>query len=192
MKILETTVLPTQYGNFEMIAIESEFVDFPHIVLKTNDYLKKDSPTLTRIHSECMTGDVFGSARCDCGQQLEKSLDLIGKEGGVLIYLRQEGRGIGLVNKMKAYQLQDKGLDTVDANLALGFHQDSRKYDLALEILQYLGIKKLELITNNPDKLDLFNTTDILVAKRRNLNITANSHNQSYFSAKKDKFGHLL
>jgi GTP cyclohydrolase II len=190
MKILEQTTLPTQYGVFEMIAIESDFIDFPHIVLKSKEL--NTSNTLTRIHSECMTGDVFGSSRCDCGEQLDLSLTQIGQEGGILIYLRQEGRGIGLVNKMKAYNLQDHGVNTFDANLQLGFHQDERKFDIAVEILNHFKIESIELITNNPEKIDIVTNSKIKVEKRRVLNIKENAQNSSYLSAKKNIMGHLL
>lgn len=191
MKILEQTNLPTKYGEFQMIAIESDFVDFPHIVLHTKQ-IDNSKTTLTRIHSECMTGDVFGSARCDCGEQLDLSMALLAKEGGILIYLRQEGRGIGLVNKLKAYNLQDQGLNTFDANLKLGFHQDERTFDIAVEILNHFEIKFIELITNNPEKIHVFDQTDIEVKSRRALNIQPSSTNTDYLQAKKDIMGHML
>jgi 3,4-dihydroxy 2-butanone 4-phosphate synthase / GTP cyclohydrolase II len=191
MKILESTTLPTRFGEFEMIAIESPFVDFPHIVLKTKG-LERVNSVLTRIHSECMTGDVFGSNRCDCGEQLEKSLELLGKEKGILIYLRQEGRGIGLVNKMKAYNLQNKGLDTFEANLKLGFHQDERNFDIAIEILNHFGIKSIELITNNPEKIQLFEDSNIELTGRRKLEISPNTENKDYLNAKIKVAGHLF
>ncbi len=190
MKILEQTVLPTKYGEFQMIALESDFPDFPHIVLHTNKM--PENNVLVRIHSECMTGDVFASSKCDCGEQLDLSLALLGKEKGILIYLRQEGRGIGLVNKMKAYNLQNQGFNTFEANVKLGFHQDIRNFDLAVDILSYLEITSIELITNNPDKLKVFDNTTIKVIGRRALNIVSNASNDSYLKAKKDIMGHLL
>ena len=139
-----------------------------------------------------MTGDVFGSARCDCGEQLDLSMALLAKEGGVLIYLRQEGRGIGLVNKLKAYNLQDQGLNTFDANLKLGFHQDERSFDIAVEILNHFEIKSIDLITNNPDKIHVFDQTGIEVKSRRALKIQPSSSNTDYLQAKKDIMGHML
>lgn len=191
MKILEQTTLPTRFGEFQMIAIESDFPDFPHIVLKTAEFNSADD-VLVRIHSECMTGDVFGSARCDCGEQLDSSLEQIGESSGVLIYLRQEGRGIGLVNKMKAYNLQDQGLDTYDANVKLGFHQDARNFDIAVEILDYLKVSEIHLLTNNPEKLKTFDNTSVKVLGRKPLLTHVTTENKKYLETKKNRMGHFL
>jgi len=145
-----------------------------------------------RIHSECITGDLFGSTRCDCGEQLKASLDYIHEYGGMLIYLRQEGRGIGLVNKLKAYNLQDEGFDTVVANHQLGFATDLRNYDAALAILNQFGIKRIQLMTNNPEKLHAFETSGVSVESRIPLVIPAVSENERYLQTKKDSLGHML
>jgi len=150
-------------------------------------------PSLVRIHSECLTGDVFGSLRCDCGEQLEEALKLVGSAGcGVVIYLRQEGRGIGLENKILAYHLQERGLDTVEANLALGFPADLREYSVAASILRELGIRKIRLITNNPAKLDDLEEAGIEVVERVPLIVKSNPHNARYLQTKKHRLGHLL
>ena len=190
MKRLEKASLPTKYGEFDMLAYESPFNDFPHVVLfsKTN----KDEIPIVRVHSECMTGDVFGSARCDCGEQLDYSLEYVNKHGGIVIYLRQEGRGIGLVNKMKAYNLQDVGLNTYEANIKLGFHQDLRKFDIAKMILEDLGIQKIKLLTNNPDKIKQLSESGIEIIKRIPIEIQAHKTNKDYLKTKKDDMGHML
>jgi 3,4-dihydroxy 2-butanone 4-phosphate synthase/GTP cyclohydrolase II len=149
-------------------------------------------PVLVRIHSECLTGDVFGSARCDCGEQLEKSLHRIGIEGGVVVYLRQEGRGIGLVHKLRAYNLQDEGLNTADANTHLGFEVDERTYEDAVSILQDLGISEIRLMTNNPDKIDAFVNGPVRIAGREPIVISPRTENQAYLDTKKSLMGHLL
>ena len=145
-----------------------------------------------RLHSECMTGDVFGSKRCDCGEQLHKAMQKIDHEGGILIYLRQEGRGIGLSNKLKAYALQDQGRDTYEANKILGFEPDERKYNIAKEILTDLGISKIRLLTNNPDKVTQLTKYGIEVTERVPLEIPANEINKFYLQTKRDKFHHLI
>jgi 3,4-dihydroxy 2-butanone 4-phosphate synthase/GTP cyclohydrolase II len=148
---------------------------------------------MVRIHSQCFTGDTLFSLRCDCGEQLEKSMEIISKHGsGILIYLSQEGRGIGLANKIKAYQLQDQGLDTVEANHALGFSSDGRNYQMAANILKDLGVTKIMLITNNPDKIEQLKNNGITIVKRIPLKITANTVNKGYLLTKKQKMGHLL
>lgn len=183
--------LPTVYGEFQVIAYASEFEDFPHLALvhKSTD-LSKSVPV--RIHSECMTGDVFGSVRCDCGEQLHGALEHFSKHGGILIYLRQEGRGIGLVNKLKAYNLQDEGMDTIKANYALGFHADERDYAPAIDILNNLKIKEISLLTNNPEKLDAFTDTAIKVKERIPIEMNPKAENESYLRTKKEDMGHLL
>jgi len=187
---LAESFLPTTYGKFTMLAYKSEFPDFPHIVLHNCD-LSKDVIDL-RIHSECMTGDVFSSVKCDCGEQLEASMLHISAHGGLLIYLRQEGRGIGLVNKMKAYNLQDEGLDTIKANHALGFHTDERDYSPALEILRDLGVKKVNLLTNNPEKIDAFSGSGIEVVERVSIEMQARKENADYLRTKKTGMGHFI
>lgn len=191
MEHLVETFLPTRSGNFMVRAYKSRFNDFPNMVLYTEDY-NKNGITDVRIHSECMTGDLFGSIKCDCGEQLAYSLEWIQREGGVLIYLRQEGRGIGLINKLKAYNLQHKGLNTVDANLELGFHSDPRDYTEAIEILNAMEVKKIRLLTNNPSKVDSFNNTDIELIERLPIEMDPLTENHSYLETKKRVMGHFL
>lgn len=191
MQILAQTSLPTKYGTFQMIALESGFKDFPHIVLTTQK-LDLNKPLALRIHSECMTGDVFGSWRCDCGDQLDYSMRQIAAQGGVLVYLRQEGRGIGLVAKMRAYNLQDQGMDTYQANIELGYHQDQREFSLAVEVLEHLGITQVKLLTNNPDKIKTFEGTSVQVVERLPIEIQSNAVNEDYLKTKKNVRGHLF
>ncbi len=145
-----------------------------------------------RIHSECMTGDVFGSTRCDCGEQLASSMKYLEDHGGMLIYLRQEGRGIGLVNKLKAYNLQDEGMDTIRANHALGFHTDERDFSVAIAILNSMSVKQVHLITNNPDKMDAFANSGIEIVSRIPIMIEPRPENRHYLTTKKQALGHLL
>lgn len=145
-----------------------------------------------RIHSECMTGDVFGSARCDCGDQLSASLSYLEQNGGLLIYLRQEGRGIGLTNKIKAYTLQEQGYDTIDANLKLGFHQDLRNYTTAIQILNHYEIKRVAILTNNPEKINALTESGIEITERVPIQIPSNPHNEAYLQTKQQKMQHLL
>ena len=181
--------MPTKYGEFKMHQFKGLDSDF---TVMSFGELKTTSPLL-RIHSECFTGDVFGSLRCDCGIQLEQSMKLISlSEGGVIIYLKQEGRGIGLRNKLKAYQLQDKGLDTFEANEKLGFKDDLRQYDDVKKVLDYFGIKSVKLISNNPDKIKFLENIDIKIEERVDLNILPNQKNYKYFVAKKNKKNHFL
>jgi 3,4-dihydroxy 2-butanone 4-phosphate synthase/GTP cyclohydrolase II len=175
-----------------MIAYTSEQLDYaPHIAMVHPD-IDVNQPVVVRIHSECLTGDLFHSQRCDCGDQLDAAMKEIAKSKGIVIYLRQEGRGIGLINKLKAYNKQDEGLDTVEANLALGLDIDSRNYQNAIEILDDLKVKRIKLLTNNPDKLNAFDGTDIEVIERMSLEITANDNNRKYLKTKKDSLGHFL
>jgi GTP cyclohydrolase II len=188
---LVSSRLPTIYGQFVIEAFDSGRVELPHLILANlpDGY---DGEINVRIHSECLTGDVFGSTRCDCGEQLAASMKFIEENKGILIYLRQEGRGIGLVNKLKAYNLQDEGMDTIRANHALGFHADERKYDAAIEILKQLGITEINLLTNNPDKLDAFENSGIKVVKRIPLMMEIRPENRHYLQTKKNSMGHLL
>ncbi|MCM8748432.1 bifunctional 3,4-dihydroxy-2-butanone-4-phosphate synthase/GTP cyclohydrolase II [Thermomicrobiaceae bacterium CFH 74404] len=186
------TLLPTEYGDFRIVAYRrfgGEEIDLALI----RGEVSGEEPVLVRVHSECLTGDVFGSQRCDCGEQLEAALRLLGEAGrGVLIYLRQEGRGIGLLNKLRAYHLQDQGLDTVEANLELGFPADLRNYREAALILRDLGIQRLRLLTNNPRKVEALSDCGFEIVERVPLEIPANEHNRRYLETKRDKLGHLL
>ena len=182
--------LPTQYGTFDMHVFRSMNDGFEHSALVLGDI---QSPMLTRVHSQCLTGDTFGSLLCDCGEQLDLSLKLIAKRGsGILLYLNQEGRGIGLSAKIQAYAKQKAGLDTVQANLALGFAADERNYQVAADILGSFDIRKIELLTNNPDKKSALEKYGIDVSKRVALEIQPNSYNRQYLSTKKQKLGHQL
>ncbi len=154
--------------------------------------LNISNPVLVRVHSECITGDLFWSKRCDCGQQLNESMRRISEEGGVLVYLRQEGRGIGIINKLKAYNLQDNGLDTAEANIALGFPIDQREFNVAIKILNELGITRIKLLTNNPEKVSAMNTTTIDVVTREKIIIPPCSDNLRYLRTKQNEMGHML
>jgi 3,4-dihydroxy 2-butanone 4-phosphate synthase/GTP cyclohydrolase II len=186
------TRLPTEFGEFTAIAYETT-VD-PRVPLAlTMGAVSGETPILVRMHSECLTGDVFHSRRCDCGTQLELALEIIAREGrGVLVYLRQEGRGIGLLNKMRAYELQDQGKDTVEANEALGFKPDARDYGIGAQILVDLGVKNLRLLTNNPKKRVGLEAYGLHFVERVPIEIPANETNRKYLSTKRDKLGHLL
>lgn len=189
-KIVESR-LPTIFGEFNISAFESGIANMPHLCL-SNIKAPFNVPVNVRIHSECMTGDVFGSTRCDCGEQLEYSMNYLRKNGGILLYLRQEGRGIGLINKLKAYNLQDEGLDTIQANHALGFETDGRSYEPAINILTQLGISSINLLTNNPDKIDAFENSSIKISKRIEVAIESRPENIGYLKTKKENLGHLL
>ncbi|WP_182200700.1 bifunctional 3,4-dihydroxy-2-butanone-4-phosphate synthase/GTP cyclohydrolase II [Paraliobacillus salinarum] len=184
--------LPTSYGEFKLIAYTEKWTKKEHLALVKGDITVNDTP-LVRIHSECLTGDVFGSHRCDCGPQLEKSLHEIESAGkGVLIYMRQEGRGIGLLNKLKAYKLQEVGYDTVEANHQLGFPDDLRDYAISAQMLRDIGVEKLILLTNNPRKIASMTEYGINVVKRQEIQIPSNKDNENYLNTKKSKLGHLL
>ena len=184
--------LPTTYGYFVAIAYKSQVDSNHHVALVRGD-VNTDDPVLVRVHSECLTGDVFASVRCDCGDQLRYSIQMVANEGrGVIVYMRQEGRGIGLHNKLKAYELQDGGLDTVEANEALGFEPDLRNYGIGAQILKDLGIKKLKLLTNNPRKIVGLDGYDLQVVERVPIVIAPNPNNLAYLTTKRTKMGHLI
>jgi 3,4-dihydroxy 2-butanone 4-phosphate synthase/GTP cyclohydrolase II len=187
-----TTKLPTEHGDFTVIAYANDVDTNVHLALVKGE-IKKDDAVLVRVHSECLTGDVFGSRRCDCGEQLHKAMEVIDKEGrGVILYMRQEGRGIGLVNKLKAYELQDKGLDTVEANLELGFKPDLRDYGIGAQILVDLGVRKMRLMTNNPKKIVGLEGYGLKVVERVPMEINPHERNLIYLKTKKKKLGHML
>ncbi len=188
---LVSTFLPTQYGDFEIKAFDSGKADLPNLAL-IHPACNFSEPVVVRIHSECMTGDVFGSRKCDCGDQLHAALKQCGEEKGVLIYLRQEGRGIGLINKLKAYQLQEKGMDTIEANVALGFEADLRTFDQAVEILLELEIRKIKLLTNNPLKMEALQGIGFVSVERVPLHGEEFDSNKNYLNTKRDKMGHQL
>lgn len=184
--------LPTKYGNFRMYGYVNRITGEHHLALVKGD-VATEEPVLCRMHSECLTGDVFGSLRCDCGEQLAEALRRIEKAGrGVLVYLRQEGRGIGLINKLRAYELQDRGMDTVEANIALGFPSDMREYDTGAAILSDLGVRKIILMTNNPLKISGLDHYGIEVTGRDPIEMTCNEKNRMYLYTKYRKMGHLL
>ncbi|TAL61280.1 MAG: bifunctional 3,4-dihydroxy-2-butanone-4-phosphate synthase/GTP cyclohydrolase II [Bacteroidetes bacterium] len=184
--------LPTPFGNFEMIAYKQTTSNQEHLAIVKGTW-KKDEPVMVRVHSCCLTGDIFGSLRCDCGPQLHKAMEMIEKEGkGVIVYMNQEGRGIGLMNKLKAYKLQEEGKDTVEANHALGLPMDSRDYGVGAQILRDLGINKLRLLSNNPKKRAGLLGYGLEVVENIPIEIQSNTHNKKYLQTKRDKMGHSL
>lgn len=182
----ETAILPTKYGTFNIQAFKDD-LGKEHLAIYTDNL--SEAP-IVRVHSECLTGDALGSLKCDCGEQLHAAMKLIAKEGGMIIYHRQEGRNIGLLNKVNAYALQDKGFDTVAANHQLGFQADERTYDIVEFILNHFGIKKLRLLTNNPKKIESLKNIEII--ERIPIQIASNPHNEGYLQVKKEQMGHLL
>ena len=184
--------LPTRYGKFKAIAYKSHVDSGEHIALTIGEW-KEDEPVLVRIHSECLTGDVFGSMRCDCGEQIDLALKQLAEEGsGIFLYMRQEGRGIGLHNKIKAYSLQDQGLDTVEANETLGFEPDLRHYGVGAQILRDLGVRKLNLLTNNPKKVVGLSGFDLEIVDRIPVEAEVTDENRTYMKTKKARMGHIL
>jgi len=187
------TVVPTLHaGEFHAVVYENQVDNLLHIAMVKGE-IDSNKPVLVRVHSECLTGDIFGSLRCDCGEQLHKAMEMIDKEGsGILLYIRQEGRGIGLVNKLKAYALQDQGLDTVEANEELGFKPDMRNYGIGAQILVDLGVKKMKLLTNNPKKMVGLEGYGLSIVEQVKIEIEPNKYNVGYLECKKLKMGHLL
>jgi len=189
---LSETALPTEHGNYKMIVYRDMLNGTVHVALVCGD-VRGDEPVMVRVHSECLTGDVFGSLRCDCGRQLKKAMEMISEQGrGAVLYLNQEGRGIGLADKIRAYSLQDKGMDTVQANEALGYKPDLRDYGIGAQILSDLGIKNIRLLTNNPRKIIGLQGYGLSITERLPLEMEANPANYKYLKTKKEKLGHKL
>lgn len=189
----EVTVnMPTEFGDFKLVAFEQIKTGEVHLALVKGEW-KKDEPVMVRVHSSCVTGDIFGSCRCDCGSQLHSAMMMVEKEGkGVVLYMKQEGRGIGLLNKLRAYKLQEEGLDTVEANLKLGFDMDNRDYGIGAQILHDLGISKIRLITNNPQKRVGLMGYGLEIVENVPIEIVPNPHNERYLLTKRDKLGHTI
>jgi len=184
--------MPTKAGDFKMVAYKEKLTDLDHLALVKGEFTE-DEAVLVRVHSSCMTGDIFGSCRCDCGPQLEKSMQMIEEAGkGVIVYMNQEGRGIGLVNKLKAYKLQEEGLDTVEANLQLGFKGDQRDYGVGAQILRDLGVTKMKLMSNNPTKRTGLIGYGLEIVDNVAIEVESNIHNEFYLKTKRDKMGHAL
>ncbi len=190
VKHVASARLPTQWGIFTIHGFEEETSGKEHVALVMGT-VGPDEPVLCRIHSECLTGDCLFSLRCDCGAQLQYAIESVAAEGrGMILYLRQEGRGIGLLNKIKAYELQDSGADTVEANEKLGFEADSREYQICKPMLDYFGVRKLRLMTNNPGKVEALGAIGMEVVQRVPIHIGINTHNESYLAVKINKLGH--
>lgn len=192
VKRVTVASMPTKFGDFKIYSYENQLNKEHHVALVKGE-INNEEPILIRVHSECLTGDAFGSLRCDCGDQLETAMKNIEAEGlGILLYMRQEGRGIGLINKLKAYHLQDRGYDTVEANLALGFPDDMREYGIGAQILKDLGVKRIRLMTNNPKKLIGLAGYDLEIVERVSIQMNHNERNEQYLKTKQKKLGHLL
>ena len=190
---IERIQMPTDYGNFDLVVYASKLNPEEHHLALVKGEIRSEDPVLVRVHSECLTGDVFGSRRCDCGSQLHSALAQIEEVGsGVLVYMRQEGRGIGLANKIRAYKLQEEGLDTVEANERLGFGSDLRDYGMGAQILYDLGVRKIRLMTNNPRKVVGLDGHKLEIVEKVPIRIAPNEHNERYLGTKRDKLGHLL
>jgi len=186
------TALPTSWGNFTMIAYSvSEEDSMPHLAM-VHENFDRTAPVYLRIHSECLTGDLFHSHRCDCGEQLDRAMEMAAEKGGVVLYLRQEGRGIGLINKIKAYNLQDQGLNTAEANSHLGLDVDARHYDIAVQMMEDLKIDRVHLLTNNPLKVEAVEGSSVEVVSRIPLVIASRAENFQYLKTKKELMGHFL
>ena len=187
-----TVDMPTEYGHFKLVPFRQTSSGLEHMALIKGEW-KEDEPVLVRVHSSCATGDIFGSKRCDCGQQLHKAMQMIEKEGkGVIIYMQQEGRGIGLMNKIEAYKLQEEGLDTVDANIHLGFKPDERDYGCGAQMLRHLGVHKMRLLTNNPTKRVGLEAYGLEIVENVPIEVTPNEYDYKYLKTKKDRMGHTL
>lgn len=184
--------MPTTWGNFDLIAFRQIDTDEIHLALIKGTW-DENEPVMVRVHSSCVTGDIFGSCRCDCGEQLHRAMEMVEKEGkGVILYMHQEGRGIGLINKLKAYKLQEMGRDTVEANLELGFKMDERDYGVGAQILRNLGITKLRLISNNPRKRVGLMGYGLEIVENLGIEVAPNEHNEKYLQTKRDKLGHQI
>ena len=192
LKIQAESNVPTEFGEFRMMAFSEDDKNWmPHMALIAKD-TDLEKPTNVRIHSECITGEVFHSKKCECGEQLDAAMKFMQENGGIILYLRQEGRNIGIINKLKAYALQEKGLDTVQANLQLGLPADDRDFSVAIDMLEQIGVKSVNLMTNNPEKIRFIKNSNIAYNSRIPLQIKSNDASASYLKTKKDYFGHLL
>lgn len=192
LKLQAESNVPTQFGEFRMMAFSEDDKNWmPHMALIAKD-TDLEKPTNVRIHSECITGEVFHSKKCECGEQLDSAMKYMQENGGIILYLRQEGRNIGIINKLKAYALQEKGLDTVQANLQLGLPADDRDFSVAIDMLEQIGVKSVNLMTNNPEKIQFIKNSNIAYNSRIPLQIKSNDASASYLKTKKDYFGHLL
>lgn len=192
LKLQAESNVPTQFGEFRMMAFSEDDKNWmPHMALIAKD-TDLEKPTNVRIHSECITGEVFHSKKCECGEQLDSAMKYMQENGGIILYLRQEGRNIGIINKLKAYALQEKGLDTVQANLRLGLPADDRDFSVAIDMLEQIGVKSVNLMTNNPEKIKFIKDSNIGYNSRIPLQIKSNEASASYLKTKRDYFGHLL
>lgn len=192
LKLQAESNVPTQFGEFRMMAFSEDDKNWmPHMALIAKD-TDVEKPTNVRIHSECITGEVFHSKKCECGEQLDSAMKYMQENGGIILYLRQEGRNIGIINKLKAYALQENGLDTVQANLQLGLPADNRDFSAAIDMLEQIGVKSVNLMTNNPEKIKFIKDSNIAYNSRIPLQIKSNEASASYLKTKRDYFGHLL